>query len=90
MAENEKKKTKLPTAKKRDKQNVKRRQKNRVFKTRVKTATKNLLSSIENKENVQENLNTFYSLMDKGVKKKIIKKNRANRLKSNYFTKSNA
>jgi small subunit ribosomal protein S20 len=85
MAEKDpKEKKKCPTAKKRMNQNQKRQLRNRSFKSRVRTAIRtfeNALSSGE-KERMQIALNVVYSLMDKGVKAKTYKKNKAARVKS--------
>lgn len=86
MAKQEEKKTKVkrPSALKRDIQNSKRRLINKSFKARVKTAVKNLEAVIPSKDNtgIQEKLNEIYSLMDKGVKRGVYKKNKASRTKS--------
>jgi small subunit ribosomal protein S20 len=85
MAEKkEAKKTKRPTALKRDIQNVKRRQQNRIFKSQVRTAIRALRDGIEKNAaaSLPALLNTAYSLMDKGVKKGVFKKNKASRTKS--------
>lgn len=82
--EEEKKKTKRSTALKRDIQNEKKRLRNRVAKSKLKTAERKLEDALKagEKEQAQTKLNLVYSLMDKGVKKGILKKNKAARLKS--------
>lgn len=83
MAEEEKKKNskkKVPTAKKRDIQNKKRRLLNKSFKSKTKTAISSFLKSP--KEQKKDILKTVFSLMDKGAKKGTFKKNKANRIKS--------
>lgn len=85
MAEEKKKKEKKPTAIKRILQSEKRNKRNSQFKSRAKTALKDLKTSIETKESkeiILQKLNIIYSLMDKAVKKKVFKKNKANRIKS--------
>ncbi|NGX35055.1 MAG: 30S ribosomal protein S20 [Candidatus Anoxychlamydiales bacterium] len=85
MAEEKKKKVKKPTAIKRIIQSEKRKKINIQFKSRAKTALKDLKKSIETKESkeiILKKLNIIYSLMDKAVKKKVFKKNKANRIKS--------
>lgn len=79
----EAKKEKRPTALKRDLQNARQRQRNRVFKSSVKTAIRSFEEAVEKKDaSVQERLNTVYSVMDRGVKRGIFKKNKADRTKS--------
>ncbi|MCH9608463.1 MAG: hypothetical protein S4CHLAM45_10390 [Chlamydiales bacterium] len=84
MAEEKKtEKKKRPTALKRDITNEKKRLVNKAFKSKVHTAMRNFQESL--KENdpdaVQTNLSAVYSLMDKGVKRGIFKKNKASRTK---------
>lgn len=64
---------------------------NRFYKTSVRTLTKLFLNNLEiykasptpeNKEKVQNILNTVYSLIDKAYKKNIFHKNTAARKKS--------
>ena len=92
MAEEKKdKKIKRPSALKRIMQSEKKRMVNKSFKSRIKTGINALTNSIskkEPKETIQQNLNAIYSLMDKGVKKGVCKKNKAARLKSNFQAKS--
>lgn len=81
------KKKKLPTAKKREKQNDKKNLQNRSFKAKVRTTLVRLEKSLEQslpKEEIEKNLTSIYSVMDKGVKKGIFKKNKAARIKSKY------
>ena len=83
---NEKKKPeqkKRPTAQKRMDQSEKKRQIHRSFKSRVRTtinAFQKVLSGGDKKE-VETVLKGVYSIVDKGVKKGIYKKNKAARLK---------
>jgi small subunit ribosomal protein S20 len=74
-------KVKRPTAKKREIQNAKRELRNRAFRSKTRTAMRSL-------ENSPEELSLVYSLLDKGVKKGVFKKNKANRLKSRLSKKS--
>jgi len=92
MAEENKKanKKKRPTALKRDIQNKKRNLINRSHKTKIKTATRDFETSLSNnpdKNLLQEKLNHIFSLYDKGVKKNILKQNKAARKKSTLSTK---
>jgi len=82
--EEEKKKVKKPSALKRGVQNERKRMRNRIFKSKVRTATNSFEQSIKSgaKEEMQSKLQLVYSLMDKGVKRGIFKKNKAARVKS--------
>lgn len=79
-----KQKQKRPTAAKRHLQSLKRNARNRAYKSRIKTGIRSLQECIEGKDlpKAQEKLKEIYSLMDKGVKKGIVKKNKASRTKS--------
>lgn len=91
MAEEKKKvaKTKKPTALKRDIQNAKKRLLNKSFKSKVNTAIKSLQSALTAKDDtVQVKLQSVYSLMDKGVKKGLFKKNKASRIKSKFAARA--
>jgi small subunit ribosomal protein S20 len=92
MAE-EKKAKKRPTEKKRIIQSKKRQLRNKSFKSKTKTAIIDFKKSLKNKEEgIKDKIKTVFSLMDKGVKKKIFKKNKANRIKSKMalFFKKNS
>ena len=79
------KKNKRPTAEKRMLQNAKKRMRNRVFKSRIKTAIRTFeQASSQKEENASVQLSQVYSLLDKGVKIGVVKKNQAARLKSKY------
>lgn len=85
------------SAEKRIKTNERNRLKNRLYKSSVRTLTKTFLQnldsykksqSVEDKEKVQNLLNSIYSLIDKGTKKNVFHKNMASRKKSqlaSYF-----
>jgi len=94
MAENKPeekgKKEKRPTAKKRNIQSLKHKVHNRSFKASVATSIRSLKESVSKKEKdaVNLKLNDVYSLIDKGVKKGIIKLNKAKRVKSQMSTLS--
>lgn len=77
-------KKKCPTALKRDKQSKKRNLENRSFKSRVRTAIRAFEQalSVKDKDKMQVSLNSVYSLMDKGVKTGVFKKNKAARTKA--------
>ena len=79
------------SAKKRIVINRRNRIQNRFYKTSVRTLTKMFSESLEtyqtnqtdeNKQKVQTILNSVYSLIDKGTKKKVFHKNAAARKKS--------
>ncbi|MCC5831622.1 MAG: 30S ribosomal protein S20 [Chlamydiales bacterium] len=84
MAKEEKKKTKRPTAQKREIRNSKRRLINKVFKSQVRTAMRSFEEALKgnDKEKIQQSLNAVYSMMDKGVKRGIYKHNKAARVKA--------
>lgn len=86
MAQEEKKKTKRPTALKRDIQNLKREQQNRAFKSKLRTAIRQLDTGLKEGDasSLQEKLNQVSSLADKAVKRHIIKLNKARRIKSQF------
>jgi small subunit ribosomal protein S20 len=79
-----KKKGKISSAKKRDKQNGKRRIENRGFKARVRTAIRSYEEALtgSNKELMQKQFDTVCSLVDKGVKTGRYTINKAARTKS--------
>ncbi len=79
------------SAEKRIKTNERNRLKNRLYKSSVRTLTKTFLNnldiykksqSLEDREKVQNLLNSIYSLIDKGTKKNVFHKNTASRKKS--------
>lgn len=84
QAKKEEKKVKRPTALKRDIQSEKKRLRNRQYKSSVRTAIRSLDDVISqgDKAKAQTHLNEVYSILDKGVKKGIIKSNQASRTKS--------
>lgn len=85
MAEMEKNiKVKQSSAAKRDLQNKKRYLQNKMAMSRIRTELKKFQKMIlsQEKEQLKEKLSTIYSLVDKGIKKNIITKNKASRIKS--------
>lgn len=88
----EEKKVKRPTPQKRDDQSIRRNERNRVFKSRVKTAVRHFDESVKTGDSAvtKERLNEVYSLMDKGVKKGILKANAASRTKSRLTQRTHA
>ena len=86
----DKRPAKRSTAAKRDLQSAKRAIVNSAHKARVHTAKRKLKEALdkkESKESLQPKLNLVFSLMDKAVKKGVIKKNKANRTKSRLAAK---
>ena len=75
---------KRPQALKRDLQNGRRRARNRVMKSRIRSALRSFETSIESKDvnASKEQLNVMFSLVDKAAKQGFYKRNKANRTKS--------
>lgn len=74
-----------PSAKKRDEQSERRRQRNRSFKASVLTAIRSFESSLAKDKvspETKEKLQDIYSIVDKGVKKGVLKAGKAARTKS--------
>ena len=87
--EKDKKKVRIPSAKKRDKQNIKARTRNRSFKATVTTAIRSFEDAVTkgDKAVMKDRLDALYSLMDKGVKTGRYKLNKAARTKSRLAAK---
>lgn len=81
-----KKKVKLPTALKRLKQSQKIQMQHRMVKSRIRTACRHLTENLKSnkKESLPEDLKCVYSQVDKAVKAKIYKPNKAKRIKAHY------
>lgn len=77
-------KVKRPTPLKRDEQNAKRRERNRQFKSQIRTVLRGFdeAQKAGGTADPAKQLNQVYRLMDKGVKKGLLPANRASRLKS--------
>lgn len=74
-----------PQAIKRAKQNKKRALRNRIHRSRMRTAVKNLLKNIKQTEGEKQSkpdLSKVITLIDKTVTKGVIHRNTASRLKS--------
>lgn len=84
------KKTKRPTALKRDATAKKRNLKNRTHKSRVKTAIRTYTEMLTkgDKESSAKTLQEIYSLVDKGVKTGVFKKNKSSRIKSRMASRA--
>ena len=87
----DKKKTpeRRPSALKRDIQSERRRLRNKTYKSTVSSAIKSFQTSLSQADTAgtKEKFELVCSLMDKGVKKGIFPKNKANRTKSNLSQK---
>ncbi len=78
-------KVKQPTALKRIIQSQKRRNQNKSLKAQVRTSLNifnSALSKKEGKESAKSKMSDIFSIVDKGVKKGIFKKNKAARIKA--------
>jgi small subunit ribosomal protein S20 len=84
MAKEENKKTKRPTALKRDIRNEKMRMISKSFKSNVRTTMRHFEEALKSKEkeNIQAALNNLYSAVDRSVKRGIYKPNKAARIKA--------
>ena len=80
-AQEGKKRVKAPTAAKRHKQDVKKTLRNRVLKSKIKTA-RSTFAALAVGETKDQAKNGLYSELDKAVKKGLFTKNKAARLKS--------
>jgi small subunit ribosomal protein S20 len=74
----------IKSQEKRDRQSIKRTEKNRAVKSRIKTLSKNLKDSVEDKDTVmaQTDLKEYYKALDKAAKSKTVHKNFAANKKS--------
>ena len=90
MAEKQKTKVKRSTALKRDDQNIKRREQNKTYKSRVRTAIRSFEDKLGKGESTNEALSEVYSLLDKCVKTGVFKINKASRTKSRLTARGNA
>jgi small subunit ribosomal protein S20 len=72
------------SARKRAAQNKRRNVLNRSYKSKTKTALQAMKTAVKENKSPNDRLKQIYSILDKGVKKKIFKRNKADRLKSRY------
>jgi small subunit ribosomal protein S20 len=74
----------IKSQEKRDRQSIKRTEKNRAVKSRIKTLSKNLKDSVEDKDMqmAQADLKEYIKALDKAAKTKIVHKNFAANKKS--------
>ena len=90
MANNEeKKKKKCPTPKKREIQNKKRNLINRTFKSEARTTLNHFEAALkaQDKEAIASSCSSVYSMMDKGVKRKLFSTHKASRIKAKAAAK---
>ena len=90
MADDKKKaKVKKPSALKRDIQGEKRRLQNKTYRSAVSSAIKSFQASVSQNDAtmIKEKFSQVCGLMDKGVKKGIFPRNKANRTKSSLSSK---
>lgn len=87
-----KKKTKRPTALKRDIQNEKKRLVNKSFKSKMRTVIRRFQEALQNDDSssVKETLNDAYGVLDKAVKRNIMSANTAGRKKSRLAARAAA
>jgi small subunit ribosomal protein S20 len=91
MAKEEvKKKEKRPTAIKRDLQSEKARLRNKIYRSRVRTAIRAFQETVAKGDGTAINgkLNEVYSILDKCVQKGVFKINKASRTKSRLAAKA--
>lgn len=88
----ENKKVKRPTALKRDLQHEKRRLSNKMYKSRIRTTVRSFQETLSKGDEgaTKASLNEVYSLLDKCVKKGVLKVNKASRTKSRLAARAAA
>jgi len=74
----------IKSQEKRDRQNSKRRDKNRLLKSRIKTDQKKINRAVTDKnvEEAESNLKTLFKHLDKAVKNRAVHKNYSSNKKS--------
>ena len=72
------------SALKRERQNISRRARNRIIKSKVHTSFINLEEALEakNKDEIEKRFNVYKSVIDKAVKRGVFHKNKGSRNKS--------
>ncbi len=77
------------SAEKHERQDIIRRQRNRVLKSKVRTAYVNLLDAVSktDKQEVENRFRIYISNIDKAIKKHVFHLNKGARLKSNITKK---
>lgn len=80
------------SAKKAVRSSTQKRAHNQMWKNRIKSALKAVKKTVADKVNdpklIAEQLTVLQKTVDKATKEKVIHKNKANRLKSNYVRKT--
>ncbi|MEE9256776.1 MAG: 30S ribosomal protein S20 [bacterium] len=69
----------IKSAKKRNRQNIVRRARNKIVRTHLRNAVKGFLEAVESNEATEENLRKAHSILAKAASKGIIHKNTASR-----------
>lgn len=87
MANEKAKKARVPTAMKRKIQGDKKRMLNKAFRSKVSSAIRACREATESGA-IKTALSLVYSLMDKGVKKGVFNKSKANRFKARITKKA--
>ncbi len=84
MTEKKKTAARIPSAKKRARQNEERRLRNRSYKSTVGTTVRKYREAVGagQSEEAKTLLSSIYSLMDKGLKRGIFKRGKVDRVKS--------
>ena len=74
----------IKSQEKRDRQNIKRSEKNQALKTKIKTMNKKFQKSVEgsNMEEARVNMDEYFKVLDKAAKSKVVHKNFASNKKS--------
>ena len=69
----------IKSAKKRNRQNIVRRARNKIVRTHLRNAVKGLLEAVESNKATEENLRKAHSILAKAASRGIIHKNTASR-----------
>lgn len=69
----------IKSAKKRNRQNIVRRSRNRILRTHIRNAVKELIASIDSNGNPEETLKKVQSILSRAASKGIIHRNTASR-----------
>lgn len=72
----------IKSAKKRNRQNIVRRARNKIVRTRLRNAVKGLLEAVESNQVTEDTLRKAHSILAKAAAKGIIHKNTASRRSS--------
>jgi small subunit ribosomal protein S20 len=82
---------KAKSVKKRERQNIIKRVRNNVIRSKVHTAFKSVVTALDTKDKTitTQNLNKYVSEIDKAIKRGIIHVNKGARLKSRIYRRIN-